>query len=368
MKLFDSRVEIEARRLISALAADVPGDLGRILTSMIGLRPVGQENRSATTRIGPLWWAPAVLAICCRAYGRPCERAVPVGACLELLGVAAGSLDSAQDGEIKQMARHTGLGGERECGCVVDGVPKTDASVETNRMVAVTLNAAVALIGLMWRALFTYGPQYGVESSTLVEIGKLLADLSVRTCYGQHLDLTTRSTAQLLSNPSPEVGLSLEEYERLASDKSGELGGVVCEAAAVLSGAEEQRLLWRKLGTDWMTALQLKDDYVDLEDDLEAGRIGHPVLYGLEVADPRQKGRILGLLRAGQLPGPQATDARRELIALLEHMGTTHYTLAVLAVLRRQMLATLEALFLNLEEQEPLRDFVLYIVPEYECI
>src|SRR5439155_3275095 len=63
-------------------------------------------------KLGPLWWAPGLLAVCCRAYKQPAERAVPVGACLQLLGAAAGVLDSAQDHETDLMSRQLGLKGK----------------------------------------------------------------------------------------------------------------------------------------------------------------------------------------------------------------------------------------------------------------
>ena len=361
---FDANVESETRRLLRELMLAVPGEFGGVLSSMVNLGPAaGGAQNGTDMKLGPLWWAPGVLALCCKAYGRTTERAVPVGVSLQLLGVAAGVLDSTQDHEIGRMGRHVSAGSNRGSGRHV--TTQADVAKEADQIVALTLNAAVALIGLLWKALFEHGPRYGIEPSILVEIGKLLAELSIRTCSAQHLDLTARSATQLLSNPHAGASLNLEEYERLASEKSGELGGIVCEVAAVLAGAEEHRPLWRKLGVDWMTALQLKDDYIDLEEDLAAGRVSHSVLYGLEVADSVQKTRILSLLEAGRATGRIAGDARHELISLLESMGAAHYTLALLAVLRRQMLAALEALSLPSNEHTLMDAFVMSGVPEY---
>jgi geranylgeranyl pyrophosphate synthase len=236
--------------------------------------------------------------------------------------------------------------------------------IEASEVVAVATNAAIALIGLVWQALLEYGPQYGLEAPTALKLGGLLADLSIQTCYGQHMDLTTRSTApsSILSGADT---LTLDQYEDLASVKSGQLGGIVCEVAALLAGAEQYRRIWRDLGTDCMTALQIKDDYTDLEEDLAAGRISHAVLFGLEVAVPVQAERIMVLLAAGRGSAPDAVNARRELVTMLKVMGADHYVLALLAVLRRRMLATLSALALPPEEYESLSRFILSIAPEY---
>ena len=360
---FNAHVENEAARLVGELAAAAPGDLKVVLANIVGQRPLEDaEQPVATGRLGPLWWAPGLLALCCRVYGQPAEKAIPMGACLRLLGAAAGVLDSAQDREDNSMRRYLGMNGERSlAGTTGAGANNPD---EVDLIVALTMNAGIALIGLGWRALLENGPQYGVDASTLVETGRLLADLSMRMCYGQHVDLAARSGIQSSPNLPHQFPLTLEDYERVARDKSGELGGTVCEIAAVLAGAQEHRLLWRKLGTDWMTALQLKDDYADLDEDLAAGRLTHSVLYGLEVGDETQKDRILGLLSGARAETPQSSVARRELIALLEGMGGLHYTLAMLSVLRRQMLATLGLLSVGKEEHELLSSFILFVAPE----
>src|SRR6266511_4380691 len=106
----DTSVEASAHHLMASLAMSVPGDFGVMIRAIVGVcsESVGLDeglNSESFERLAqahlvhsdgdpnytlasdimpparPVRWASNLLALCCRAYGQPPERAVPVGAC-----------------------------------------------------------------------------------------------------------------------------------------------------------------------------------------------------------------------------------------------------------------------------------------------
>ena len=413
--IFDTEseeIEARARQLMRSLTIVVPGDLGRVVRAVVGVRE-RTETAGATEATGavketryveeirpparPIGWVSSLLSLCCRMYGQPVERAVPVGACLELLGIASSALDAAQDGHHELM------------GLYVEGQPASDTTSEAENMAylvempevgqvakiaevtgtapkqclpvpdkhdgsrnaILVSNASFALVGLAWQALLEHGPRYGVQASTLVEIGQLIASRLVQICHAQHLDLTV--------GRGPAACLSLEEYERIIEGKTGEIDGTACEVAALLAGgdAAAHRRLWRTLGLERAVAQQLYDDYVDLAEDVSGGgQIGHPVLYGLAVADNAEREAILTLLERARANGKDVRTeeaeeadsnsgqaALRELLTILRGLGAEYYTLTCMVVHRNRALAALEALQLPVDAHERLYRWVLQVAP-----
>jgi geranylgeranyl pyrophosphate synthase len=224
------------------------------------------------------------------------------------------------------------------------------------RSAALVSNASVALIALFWQALLEHGSRYNVETSTLLEIGRLIAERLVRICHGQHLDLTA----------SCKGHLSLEEYDRMIEGKTGEIDGLACEAGAVLAGAVADRHLWRTLGMERAVAQQLYDDYMDLAEDLASGgQISHPVRYGLEVADESRKKTILTLLDVASSGLSGAQQATQQLRTVLSELGAEYYTLTCMVVRQKRALAALEALHMPQETRDWLYRWVQSVDPLY---
>ncbi len=258
---------------------------------------------------------------------------------------------------------------EAEPGAVGDALGQIQTPKQRNssrstvsaRNAALVSNAGLALTGLAWQALLEHGPSYGVEASTLMEIGQLIADRLVRICQAQHLDLTVGRA--FASHPGL---VSMEEYERIIEGKTGEIDGTACEVAALLAGADAatQRSLWRTLGLERAVAQQLYDDYVDLAEDISGGgQIGHPVLYGLAVANDIQKKTILSLLERARSGAGSDLEASQELIALLQELGAEYYTLTCMVVHRMRAVAALEALKLPAEAHEWMYRWVIEVAP-----
>lgn len=335
-------VETAAGDLRNMLVGTLPGDLGRIARRVVGIGrvevpakvavpsspsphgSVASGETLALTSANPIAWSPYALGLCCQTYGRPLDMAVPVGVCLELLGIVSAALDAAQDGHYypAQMPGESTISHSNESRDHVLGA-------------ALLSNAGVALIGLAWQALFAYGPQYGVSSTKIVEIARLITDHWTPACHAQHLDLTVGRTLQP----------TLEEYEQIVAGKAGEIGGTACEAGAILADATPQRALWHTLGAERTIAQQLCDDAKDLERDLAQGhQISQAVRYGLAVADPAQRQALLALLEQARLPAGGA--ARQMLLQQLEELGAVHYVLVRLALHRQRALDALQALAL----------------------
>ncbi len=387
-------VESDAQHLMTSLVMAVPGDLGLIVRAIVGVQPQTIERQAAESTYyqvldqagyitpweaarkydpgfnirppaKPVCWASSMLALCCRIYGQPVERAVPVGACLELLGITSSSLDAVQD-------RHNDLLDVydppdspdslviADMGSLLTDSTETDPHYEQRtrqRSAALISNASVAVIGLAWRALLEHGPRYGIESPIILEIGQLIAERLVKACEAQHRDLTVGRAASL----------DLVQYEQIIEGKTGQIDGTVCEIGAVLAHAGHHQSLWQALGTERAIALQLYDDYRDFADDILNGRqVGHPVLYGLAVAGPAQKEHILALLKQARSRAPGASEALHDLTALLRELGSDYYTLASMVKHRNRALTALEAMHLPSEAHESLNKWVLRATPQLD--
>jgi geranylgeranyl pyrophosphate synthase len=212
----------------------------------------------------------------------------------------------------------------------------------------------VALTGLFWQALLNYGPVYGIEQETLLAIGILLAERLVRICHGQHLDLTSGC----------DTRITLDEYEQIIANKTGEIDGLACEVGALLARAEHHRDLWHNMGFERAGAQQLYDDYVDLAEDLTGrGQVNHPILYGLAVGSDAERHLIQSLLDSTRVGGTRAHHTLSQLSAMLKDLGAEHYTLACMLVHNQKAITALEALQLPHAAETWLRQWVMQACP-----
>jgi geranylgeranyl pyrophosphate synthase len=187
-----------------------------------------------------------------------------------------------------------------------------------------------------------------------MEIGSLLARRLVDVCQGQHLDLTIGRAQHL----------TLEEYDQILANKTGEINGTICEAGAILAGASDQRPLWRTLGVERAIVQQLYDDYTDLaEDILNGNQVSHFILYGLAVAGEAQRKTIIALLEHARSGAEDAPLSVQELIGLLRELGAEYYTLTRMVLHRNRALAALDALQLPEHTRGWLYEWVVRVSP-----
>jgi geranylgeranyl pyrophosphate synthase len=290
----------------------------------------------------PLAWAPRMLALCCDAYDQPIRMAIPVGASLQLLGIVSSVLDAVQDGHWTVLNTYSAAPAGTSC----------TASVKA----AIITNVGMSFTGRAWQALLGHGPQYGIVPATLVRIGQVIVDSWATICAAQHADLTVGRT------PIP-----LAEYDRIVAGKAGAIGGVVGEAGAVLAGAPEQWHLWRTLGAARTIAHQLIDDYKDLAADLVAGQqLSHPILYGLEAADPHQRQALLALIaraRATEESSMARQDALDEIITILSDLGAKPYAESCILEQLQEARAALAGLALPAPIHQEIEEWVASVLP-----
>jgi geranylgeranyl pyrophosphate synthase len=333
-------VEMEARHLLHSLVETLPGRLGQVAHDVLCAELPTPET--ATLGADPLAWAPRILALCCEAYNQPIRMAIPVGASLELLGIVSSVLDAVQDGHWTVLNTYSPT--------LAD--PHTSASVKA----AVITNVGMSFIGLAGEALLEHGPRYGIAPATLVSIGQVIVGRWATICAAQHADLTVGRTP-----------ITLAEYDRIVEGKAGAIGGVVCEAGAILAGAAEQRHLWRALGTARTVAHQLVDDYKDLATDLATGQqLSHPILYGLEVADPHQRQALLALLkraRSDEESSGANQDALDELTTILSDLGAKPYAESCILQQLQQARDAIIALAVPAQIHQELEQWVASVLP-----
>jgi hypothetical protein len=332
-------VETEARQLLRGLVETLPDELGPLARDVLAAEMPMSPKAGGSD---PLAWAPRLLALCCDAYDQPIQMAIPVGASLELLGIVSSVLDAVQDGHWSVLNTYS---------AVLASTP-TPAPVKA----ALVTNVGMSFIGLAWQALLGHGPRFGIAAATLMDIGQVIVDSWATICAAQHADLTVGRA------PIP-----LAEYDRIIAGKAGAIGGVVGEAGAILAGAPEQRHLWRTLGTARTVAHQLIDDYKDLAADLTTGQqLSHPILYGLEVADPDQRQVLLALIQRASAAheGTLACEAAMDdITTMLGDLGAKLYAESCILPQLQEARDALTALALPAPIHQDLEQWVAGVLP-----
>jgi len=140
-------------------------------------------------------------------------------------------------------------------------------------------------------------------------------------------EATTRMTEgellQLHKTGDPEI--SMEEYFRIISAKTGILISAACKIGAIIAGrsAEKEEAL-AEFGLKTGIAFQLADDILDyvarqkdlgkkLGKDLEEGKITMPLIHLLKVASASEKKEIIDIINQTSGKSGQITAARKKL-------------------------------------------------------
>jgi geranylgeranyl pyrophosphate synthase len=173
----------------------------------------------------------------------------------------------------------------------------------------------------------------GVAANIQAEVGRVLAAAGARACAGQQRDLD--QDGRLLD----EAG-----YLDMLSQKSGALVEGLCRAAAVLAGAEPERMhAYARFGRQLGMALQLGNDLRAVVDaaseqaDVVRVKRTLPLLFALEQA-PVATRQFMLAANAGGL-GPADTARLR---ALLSESGGVLYASVVTEVCWEHAWACLE--------------------------
>lgn len=175
---------------------------------------------------------------------------------------------------------------------------------------ALTINAAFGL---------TFLAQLSLASLAQGERGLALVDLfnraGLRVVGGQADDLTWNAQTA-----------TLEDYWPMIGAKAGEWFALACRAGALCGGQPPEIDNYATFGYHLGVLVQLNDDFGALwtprgPGDLTTVARTLPVVYGLTVAPPATRQRILDLLALPALDGAALDDLR----SLLADLGAVHY-------------------------------------------
>ncbi|MCL4263620.1 MAG: polyprenyl synthetase family protein [Anaerolineae bacterium] len=172
---------------------------------------------------------------------------------------------------------------------ILDDV-EDNACQPTHQLDPCYLNVSTGLIFTAGMSL-NFLEEFAVSSTAAIEIRQRFYGELLKTCGGQHADLTT---------PAP----SLEEWWEIAGAKSGVFLGLICWAGGRVADAPPAQLeLYHQYGFTLGLLDQIRDDLADLwsgdtqRSDLHhAHNRGLPLAYALAVLPDDKRQRLLATL------------------------------------------------------------------------
>jgi geranylgeranyl pyrophosphate synthase len=242
----------------------------------------------------------------CQAAGGQAERAIGVSAAWFMLHTAALLLDDVEDGDLES---------------------KSWPLIRPSQ----AINAASALIVASQLALIRAGP-HKQDHSLSRQLVSTFGHLVLRTCDGQHLDLSGQP-------------FSLDDYWRMAAGKSGSFFELACRTGAMVA-VDDPTVIdgYAEFGRNLGILLQICDDFSGVwkpsgRSDLVTGSRTLPLVYALSVADPETARHLLQLIEGAATDPPALSRAQQMLVDL----GALQYVIVEAERFRRRSRAALVA-------------------------
>ena len=269
-------------------------------------------------------WASVPLLVCEALCGHH-ERAVPVGAAIELFVAAGDVLDDVQDQDNPGALY------------VFHGPGKA-------------INAGTALLMLTWRAIHRLRLRW-VEDEATVNVSKVFSSSGLTACLGQHQDLEFESRTDVTE----------DMYLEMTAKKSAALMECACRAGAVL-GTRVGDLMeaYATYGHNFGMASQIENDLVSLvhqtgeKSDLARGKKTLPIIFALHHA-PKEQGEYLARVFGGQVA---LAEAEKEVPEILRAVGAIEYSLVVADIHKQRALKALESTGIAHPANEELKSFL----------
>lgn len=222
----------------------------------------------------------------CELHSGDSQQVVPVVTAWTILRYAARLLDDIEDQDTK--------------------LPKTAESTHLNFSTGLIFTASAVLNNL---------ENYNIPSTTALAIRQRFYGELLKTCSGQHLDLTHQTP-------------SLETCWQIAGEKSGSFLGLICWAGGRLACSNAQQLeLYYQFGYILGILDQIKDDLADLwpaqthYSNLHLNKWNLPTAYAFSVLPDAQKEQLITYLYA--TPASPSNEALA--LELIIHSGAGAY-------------------------------------------
>lgn len=250
---------------------------------------------------------PAMAMLACEASGGDPYRALASGCAIEVFHAAALIHDDIMDGSLLRRGV--------ECAHILHGIP-------------LAINAGDYALGLVCTMVVR---DKGLDDATKLAVLEVISEMSERTVEGQALDVGWVRDGVFDLTP--------DDYLRMALGKTGYYSGIApLKAGAVIGGATEQEIeALAGFGKNCSIAFQIQDDLLnvlgdvdtmgkDYLSDLQESKRTLMVIHCLTEAGPKDKERLIALLRLGNAKSPEETD---EIVGMLNHYGSVEYARSV---------------------------------------
>lgn len=264
--------------------------------------------------------------LCCGAAGGDTEEALDISAAWLLFYVAAHIFDNVEDlDEPEAWYADLGAGAAINAGC------------------GLFFTASLALNELYEQ------PKHQMAA---LEINRAFQQQMMKMSSGQHLDLTLTE-------------INLDQYWKIAEDKSGAFFELACWAGARLASEDNQHLdSYKQYGKHLGLLLQLLDDLRDIRPPAgghplpETGELLHSfaMAYAMTVFPEAQRAGLMDLLANST----QDPEAAQRVLETLQNSGVDLFLLTEIEKHRRLALQALE----NAHPVSPYRETLLSMLPD----
>jgi geranylgeranyl diphosphate synthase, type I len=264
---------------------------------------------------------PAMAMLACEAVGGEPRKALASGCAIEIFHAAALIHDDIMDGSILRRGQ--------KCAHILHGVP-------------LAINAGDYALGLVC-TIVVRDPL--LDDRTKLAVLDVIGEMSERTVEGQALDVGwVRDDI---------YDLTPDDYLEMALGKTGYYSGIApLKAGALIGGATDAQIeAFEGFGKKCSIAFQIQDDLLNILGDV--GTMGKDyltdileskrtlmVIHCLTEASPKDRGRLIELLRLGSEKSPEQAA---EVVELLRRTGSVEYAQNLAADLIEQGCAYLEA-------------------------
>lgn len=204
-----------------------------------------------------------------------------------------------------------------------------------------------------------------LDSKTLLRIYDIYSEEMMRISFGQATDIAWHKGWANADN------VSEDEYLEMCSNKTGCIARLSSETAAVLAGKNEKET--KKIGKFTETigiAFQIQDDILNLTsekfakgkgglgEDITEGKRSLPVIYALQLADERDRKRLLEILKMHT----SDQSLRDEAIAIMKKYSATGYAKDKARKMVKEAWDEIDKMLPESDAKEKLKAFAYYLI------
>ncbi len=281
---------------------------------------------------------PILCLLTCQASGGDAEQALPAAAAIELVHNFSLIHDDIEDKSHLRRGRPTVW--------KVWGAPQA-------------INAGDGLFALAHLTMRRLADR-GLPPQRALTALEILDRACLALTEGQHLDLSFED----------RLDVDVEQYLSMIRGKTAALFGAAAQLGALVAGGDaESTAHYRRFGQNLGLAFQIVDDVLGIwgdpqvtgkptADDIRQRKKTLPIVRALE-EEQRAEGKELRKIYQREVIGEEAVEAA---LIILEDLGSRRYAEAMASDCYQQALAELDAMGVENEAQDDLRELAAFLV------